>query len=344
MSAFSDQQPASIVEIDIRTLLPADSPRFAIDDGHARALAESAAELPPILVHRATLRVIDGMHRVRATELRNRSTISACWFEGDEHAAFLLAVETNTRHGLPLTSDERRQAALRILRINPQWSDRSIAERTGWNATSVGVLRRETTDPDARPDARVGRDGRVRPSTTADGRRVAAEVIARDPAASLREIARQAGISVGTARDVRFRLAQGRPVVPDGDPAVAAPADDRSGDEAAQDFARSVTLFAGLRNDPSLRFSESGRLVLRRLHTQLRTTEEWKRLAPAIPPHGRSAVAEILAACAEDLKGMAQELRVEANRPAPDAAPPVRPRSVRVDRPRSGSWSVARPA
>ncbi|MFD4029990.1 transcriptional regulator [Streptomyces sp. NPDC058637] len=322
MSAISDQRQALTFDIDISTLLPADSPRFALDQAHVRALAESEAEFPPILVHRATLRVVDGMHRVRATELRNRHTIGAHWFEGDEHAAFPLAVESNTRHGLPLSSDERKQAALRILRTHPHWSDRRIAETTGWNATGVGALRRGIAESDARPDARVGRDGRVRPSTTAEGRRVAAEVIRQKPAASLREIARRAGISVGTARDVRYRLAQGRPAVPDsrrsdgssgaaGPTATTAPApdEDRPGRRGEPDLARRITLFDGLRNDPSLRLSESGRLVLHRLHTQLRTTEEWKRLAPTIPLHGRSAVADILSACADDLKGMAQELR-----------------------------------
>ncbi|MDB1090279.1 transcriptional regulator [Streptomyces sp. ACA25] len=322
MSAVSDRGQSSTFDIDIRTLLPADSPRFALDQAHVRALAESEEEFPPILVHRATLRVVDGMHRLRATELRNRHSIGARWFEGDEGAAFLLAVESNTRHGLPLSSDERKQAALRILRTYPHWSDRSIAERTGWNATGVGALRRDIADPDARPDARVGLDGRVRPSTTADGRRLAAEVIRQNPAASLREIARRAGISVGTARDVRYRLAQGWPAVldscrSDGPAATAdstattppAPDEGRAGRGAAPDLARRVTLFDGLRNDPSLRLSQSGRLVLHRLHAQLRTAEEWKRLAPTIPLHRRSAVADILSACADDLKGMAQDLR-----------------------------------
>lgn len=321
MSETSDPRQASTFDIDIHTLLPADSPRFALDQEHVRALAESEAEFPPILVHRATLRVVDGMHRVKAAELRNSDTIGARWFEGDEQAAFLLAVEANTRHGLPLSSAERKQAALRILGSHPHWSDRSIAERTGWSATGVGALRRAIADPQARPGVRVGRDGRVRPSTTAQGRRMAAEVIKGNPEASLREIARRAGISVGTARDVRNRLAEGRPAVPDGRrpegpdavaDTAAGPAgaeEDRDGRRGASDLARRITLFDGLRNDPSLRLSESGRLVLQRLHAQLRTTEEWKRLAPTIPLHGRSAVADILSACADDLKGMARELR-----------------------------------
>ncbi|AOR34524.1 transcriptional regulator [Streptomyces fodineus] len=316
MSETSDQGQASSFDIDIRSLLPADSPRFTLDHAHVRALAESEAEFPPILVHRATLRVVDGMHRLRATALRNRRTISARWFEGDEQAAFLRAVECNMRHGLPLSRDERKQAALRILRAHPDWSDRSIAEMTGWNATGVGALRRDITDPGARPETRVGRDGRVRPSNTAEGRRMAAEVISRNPEASLREIARQAGISVGTARDVRRRLANGQEAIPagrcSGGPTGTTPTstdEDRMRLGRVPDLAHRITLFDGLRNDPSLRLNENGRLVLHRLRTQLRTTEEWKRLAPTVPLHGRNAVADILSACADDLKEMAQELR-----------------------------------
>ncbi|MGN5378577.1 ParB/RepB/Spo0J family partition protein [Streptomyces lasalocidi] len=226
-------------------------------------------------------------------------------------------MECNMRHGLPLSRDERKQAALRILRTHPDRSDRSIAEMTGWNATGVGALRRDTADPGARPETRVGRDGRVRPSNTAEGRRMAAEVISRNPEASLREIARQAGISVGTARDVRSATGRG----PGGDsgsagaradpqaPQPASTDEDRTRLGRAPDLAHRITLFDGLRNDPSLRLNENGRLVLHRLRTQLRTTEEWKRLAPTVPLHGRNAVADILSACANDLREMARELR-----------------------------------
>src|SRR4051812_30365190 len=80
----------------ISTLLPADSPRLAGEDmQHARLLADSDAELPPILVHRKTMRVIDGMHRIRAAVLRGEDKIKAKLFDGCEEAAFVLAVEAN---------------------------------------------------------------------------------------------------------------------------------------------------------------------------------------------------------------------------------------------------------
>lgn len=316
MSEAADSGQAPSCEIETHSLLPADSPRLRIDHEHVRALAESEVTFPPILVHRPTMRVVDGMHRLRATALRGQRTIAVQWFDGDEQAAFLQAVESNMRHGLPLSREERKRATLRILRSHPDWSDRSIAEMTGLNAKSVGELRRRSAEAGSESLARIGRDGRVRPPNTTAGRCAAAEVIRQNPAASLRDIARQAGISVGTARDVRQRLASGLEPVPDKarrseptDGTLTGTGPDRTELAVVPDLAHRITIFDGLRRDPSIRLSESGRLVLHQLRTQLRSTEEWKRLAPTIPLHGRNAVADILSACADDLIGMAQQLR-----------------------------------
>lgn len=334
MSETSGCKPEFSFQIAVSSLRPADSPRFDIDPEHVRRLAESDAEFQPILVHRETMRVVDGMHRVRAVKLRGRQTIAAQWFEGDEREAFLLAVESNVRHGLPLSREERKHAALRILRYHPDWSDRSIAKMSGLSAKSVGAIRQQSSEGRPQPEVRIGCDGRARPSSTAAGRAVAAEVIRQNPAASLREIARQAGISVGTARDVRRRLASGQEAVParqagrtgqavqagqagqaarrkgyaEG-PAIIPTVVDRRPVASVPDHAQRMYLFDRLRKDPSLRLSENGRFVLHQLRAQLCSTEDWRRLAPAIPTHGRTAVAELLSACADDLMEVAQELR-----------------------------------
>ena len=61
------------VVVPVELLRHADSPRL---DGespdHIRTLAESGSDLPPILVHRETMRVIDGMHRLRAAILNGQ--------------------------------------------------------------------------------------------------------------------------------------------------------------------------------------------------------------------------------------------------------------------------------
>ncbi|MDG9716052.1 winged helix-turn-helix transcriptional regulator [Streptomyces sp. DH24] len=316
MSETAGCKPETSFQIALSSLRQADSPRFGIDLEHVQRLAESDAEFQPIVVHRETMRVVDGMHRVHAMRLRGHHTLAAQWFEGDEQAAFLLAVESNVQHGLPLSREERKQAALRILRCHPDWSDRSIAKMSGLSAKSVATIRQKSGKEDAAPEIRIGCDGRARPSSTAAGRAAAAEVIKQNPTASLREIARQTGISVGTVRDVRRRLASGQEPVPEKQrkgctesraslPAVV----DRRSVASVSDHEQRMNLFDRLRKDPSLRLSENGRFVLHQLRTQLCSTEDWKRLAPAIPMHGRSAVAEILSACADDLLEVAQELR-----------------------------------
>ena len=87
----------------IAKLRPSDSPRLAGQDtDHVRVLSQ-ADSLPPIIVQRGTMRVIDGMHRLRAAQLRGEKQIAVRFFEGSDDLAFVLAVHANTAHGLPLT-------------------------------------------------------------------------------------------------------------------------------------------------------------------------------------------------------------------------------------------------
>ena len=87
------------VWLPIADLRPADSPRLdGVDLAHALRLAEVPAELPPILVHRQSLRVIDGSHRVRAARHRGQERIEAVLVDCDPPEAFVLAVEANVAH------------------------------------------------------------------------------------------------------------------------------------------------------------------------------------------------------------------------------------------------------
>src|SRR5256885_8556385 len=138
-SAVGSWNDYSEERVPIDSLLPADSPRLSGESmEHARVLAASEAVLPPIVVHRSTRRVIDGMHRLKAAALRGQSDIVVRFYEGDNDEAFIVAVETNIAHGLPLSLADRTAAAVRIIATRPQWSDRRIASITGLAATTVG--------------------------------------------------------------------------------------------------------------------------------------------------------------------------------------------------------------
>jgi ParB-like chromosome segregation protein Spo0J len=214
--------------------LPAPVPRMALDDlvvqpvvrlrpvdpEHVQALAQVVDRWPAIVVAARTKVVLDGVHRVAAARLLGQVDIAVELFEGDDDAGFVEAVRCNTDHGLPLSVAERSRAATFLLASRPEWSDRAIAEVCGLDHKTVGRLRsgsqERPTGEGPRSDARVGRDGRLRPVDVVGLRTRIAEAIGLAPEASLRQIARQVGASPETVRDVRERLRRGEDPVPAG--------------------------------------------------------------------------------------------------------------------------------
>ncbi|MEV7712354.1 ParB/RepB/Spo0J family partition protein [Streptomyces sp. NPDC088270] len=142
-----------VAEVDLRGLRFGVSPRFREEDvEHTRALAEIAAELlPPIIVHRPSMTVVDGLHRSRAALLRGEHTIRARFFDGTPEEAFLLSVRANRAHGLPLSLFERKAAAARLITMFPGRSDRSIAASAGLSDKTVARLRRRPRPAPAAP-------------------------------------------------------------------------------------------------------------------------------------------------------------------------------------------------
>ncbi|MFC6564739.1 ParB/RepB/Spo0J family partition protein [Actinoplanes utahensis] len=309
---------SQIFSVPIDELVDADPLRAnGVDPEHARLLAQVAGELPPILVNKATMSVIDGMHRLRAAQLNGVSTLAVRFFQGSDADALQLAVSANVTHGLPLSLADRRAAVRRLIRAEPRLADRAVATIAGLAPATVAAIRADVQDG-AEITERIGRDGRVRPLSTAEGRRVAGEVIARQPQTPLREVARAAGISVGTARDVRSRVRAGRDPVPAGQAArsgrlVNRPARAVTGYPPATAVpADTGVLLEGLRRDPSLRYSEAGRHFLQFLGTRVVEPGQLREAARELPPHCAIVVARIARECARTWMGMAEALDREA--------------------------------
>ncbi|MFI1567452.1 ParB/RepB/Spo0J family partition protein [Streptomyces sp. NPDC020490] len=312
------QQPQLI---PVRSLAAADSPRLAGEiEEHARTLAESQAVLPPIVVHRPTMRVVDGMHRLRAAVLRGDESIEVRFVEGTAEDAFVLAVKLNAEHGMPLSRQDRVAAALRIMGSHPVWSDRRIAAVTGLSPGAVGSLRARAGGT-SQLTLRIGRDGRKRPVDGAAGRLAASRVIAETPDASLREIASRAGIAVATARDVRRRMRLGQdPVTPKLRPNGLDTTETVSERSEASAPTPSPfgwkSMLSSMRRDPSLRMSQIGRTLLQLLGAHLLTAEQRQDLIGAIPAHRAADVAQMARFCAarwlqfaEDVEGSAPAAR-----------------------------------
>jgi len=301
--------------LPICALKPGDSPRSSGQDAdHVNMLAQTDAPLPPIVVHGPSMRIVDGMHRVDAARQRGDREIDARIFDGDEDTAFLLAVRANTTHGLPLTLADRNAAAERILGSHPWLSDRAVADLTGLAAATVAAVRQRLDLGQAGTQVRLGRDGRVRPVNGADGRRLAAVLMSERPDASLREIAREAGISPTTVRDVRQRMGRGDSPVPTKQQAAerSTPSDwsksRRDGPSAPVTPRDPMLLLQHLRRDPSLRFSDTGRMLLIWLTTNVTGIRRWPELLDQIPPHCTYLLVELARGCAETWSTFADEL------------------------------------
>jgi ParB-like chromosome segregation protein Spo0J len=292
---------AAAARILISHLSLSDSPRLAGESSdHVRLLAESGARLPAIIVQRGTNRVIDGAHRVRAAQLRGEDTVEVRFFDGDDKEAFVLAVRANIEHGLLLSLADRKAAATRILQDHPQWSNRRIAPIVGLSAKTIGALRKRVDLGNSPDESRIGQDGRVRPLDAHSGRQRASEILTQTPGASLRAVAAAAGISVGTVRSVRNRL---RRESPPGPAERGAPAAGKSPDALCRPISvirgrshrgvpdrEPTAVLRDLCKDPSLRFSESGRLLLNMLRVSAAGEQTRDRLVTDIPEHCLSLV------------------------------------------------------
>jgi transposase len=313
------------------------------DKAHVQMLAEVASfsELPPILIQRNSLRVIDGTHRLEAAKARGEKFIRARVINCTDNDAYILAVKANTLHGLPLSRADRVSSARRILDWHPDWSDRAIGMATGLSAKTVAGIRRETADQVQQFTKRLGRDGKRRPVTALEGRKRAAEYITAKPDASLREVARETDVSLGTVQDVRARMRSGLdPVSPGGGdrrlaaakgPVVRAVPDRQPTAGSAEPQAGRPTLLPSrigpqhgrravqqptwpqiapkLAGDPSLRYTEGGRAFMRWMTAHMTNPVQWREFVDSIPAHWIDDISSVAEQASEEWRDFAEHLR-----------------------------------
>ncbi|WP_405752862.1 ParB N-terminal domain-containing protein [Streptomyces sp. NBC_00012] len=309
-----------IERVSVRALVASGTPRLRGEDAeHIRNLAETPNPLPPIVVCRRNMQVIDGHHRLRAAISQGHDYIEAQFFDCSEEDAFVLAVRLNTDHGLPLSRTDRLAAAERITKTHPEWSNRLIAEVSGISDKTVAKIRRSTLEL-PQLNTRTGCDGRTRPLSAVEGRERAAALLTARTGASLRDIAKESGISVGTALDVKRRMRRGASPLPDrqqpGDtstrPTTIGAEEERRPSPPAS-FARPDAVGA-LKQDPSLRMTDSGRLFLRLVLSHPPDSTSWDRLADGLPLHSLDWVLELARSHASAWQHFAETVQYRQHR------------------------------
>jgi ParB-like chromosome segregation protein Spo0J len=298
---------------------------------HVQLLADasSTSALPPILVQRSTHRVIDGMHRLAAAKLRGEETINACLIDCTDEEALVLAIRSNTLHGLPLSKADRISGAKRILVAHPDWSDRAVASVTGMSAKTIAVLRNRSSGEVISFEKRLGRDGKRRPVTPAMGRKRAAAYLDAHPDASLREVAREADVSVGTVHTVRRLMRHGADLAAQDavrpEPTVSKIAARPDSTGTARQSVRTIGPSAQelrlprqqawsavsfkIANDPALRYTEGGRAFLRWMAQHALHAEDWRELVSAVPVHWAEDVGAIAESVSAEWHMFAAQLR-----------------------------------
>jgi hypothetical protein len=137
--------------------------------------------------------------------------------------------------------------------------------------------------------------------------------LAQLPNASAREVSRRAGVSTSTVLDVRNRVRAGHDPVP---PPQRHAAQDRAtarSPAGGHETEASLKVLQQLRADPSLRFTDFGRALLRMLEVATVDTTIWSRLAAAVPDHHADAVR---AMAAEAAKAWGQFADLLTNQPS----------------------------
>jgi hypothetical protein len=310
-------------DVAINSLSPGSYLRLAgTNAAHVRLLFDAAgtADLPPILVQSDGLRVIDGLHRLEATKLLGNHSIKVRLLDCTDEEALVLAIKSNTSHGLPLSKADRVSGAKQVLAAHPDWSDRAIAGITGLSANTIASLRSRSGGGSHLSGKRLGRDGRRRPVTNGEGRTRAAEYINIHPDAPLRQVAREVGVSLGTVHDVSARLRRGVSPernghrVPDertavqSQPAAGVPtsvttAGTRTPLRCKKHTDTPLTwagIAAKVANDPAIRYTEGGKDFLRWMSLHATYPDRWQEFIGAIPVHWLSVIAPIADSISEE--------------------------------------------
>jgi ParB-like chromosome segregation protein Spo0J len=308
-----------------------------VDPEHVKVLSELTLPVPPIVVSRQNLSVIDGVHRVLAARARGEARIAAVLIDSSEAEALVLSVKLNSSHGLPLTRHDRRIAVERIVRSFPMWSDRRIAALAGVSSKTVGAARKRSSEELPQLSLRVGRDGKARPVDSSERRARALELLREKPKASLREIAATAEISLSTASGIRRQLAAGavpekpqeqsgtsegglqgaavskRPAIALLVPARASATSSWTTSDHWQD-----RVLSSLRADPAMNSSNLGRALLRLLFVNATGISATEQLVGAVPWHRRRDVAELARKIADRWSSIAEKLDVSERKSAND--------------------------
>jgi len=151
-------------------IYPSLQPRVeGINPAHVAVLQQVPESWPPIAVipHEGRYLLVDGFHRYAAAQNLGLTAITAEVLsipeDGDVHT---LAFALNAVHGRPLSLDDRRAFAARLLAHQPQTSNMEVSRRSGLSPTTIATIRErlEATEQIEAVPERIGSNGNRYPT------------------------------------------------------------------------------------------------------------------------------------------------------------------------------------
>ncbi len=89
-------------------------PRSALDEEAIERYRDCLQELPPIVVDKETMTVLDGWHRVEAHKREGVETIPVKYDSCPPHLFIAKAYALNARHGLPVDNEKRDEIIVEL--------------------------------------------------------------------------------------------------------------------------------------------------------------------------------------------------------------------------------------
>lgn len=120
-------------------------PREATNNGHVRSIVhalEAGCDLPPLVIDKKSLTIIDGVHRRLAHQEHFGPACEVSVVEKEytsRKEMFLDAIKYNAAHGAPLTRGDRQRIA--ALSLEYKYSATSVAAVLGMTAAAYGALK-----------------------------------------------------------------------------------------------------------------------------------------------------------------------------------------------------------
>jgi hypothetical protein len=296
----------AVEQVDLASLRSGDSPR--LDGGSKDHAAQWRADVkvPPIIVHRSTMQIIDGARRAAVALQQHQDTIAVQFFEGSAEAAFVLAVVSNdVTHGVPLSLQERKAAAKRILGMYPDWSDRMIASIAGLTHPTIARIRGNlSTGKTFQLRRRLSRDGKTRPAAPNHPGRGAHKQTS-------------AGHGAGVAHRIEQTERSADAVYGDRAPGASATKPPLPATNVPDPgIARAYVALQRLAADPALH-TDTCRALIRLLRQSLHLYTKVVALSASAPEHCRDTLADAAGAIGDVWARLARELRKQSQRRTP---------------------------